>query len=262
MTDEPNPAVSPEPESDTLITPAPAPIDFTQGKPDGFPDEFWDGEKKTAKVDDLFNAWSQEKKRAEGLRVKLSKGEFEGKPPEDIKEYQLELSDELKPLVPEDDPIYNAARQAAKEAGFPKEAFSKFMLPVISKLAELKKDSDTPPSEEEKAAARKAEIDKIGPTGQRVVQAVGTFIDQLKSNGTLSEAEAKAAKNMVFDADSARVMNKLRMMAGGRDQVPIEIPVDDKASRADIETKMAKAMLDGNEADYNKYSQMLARMGN
>jgi hypothetical protein len=74
---------------------------------------FWDAEKKAPVVEKLFESYAQQKARAEGLRVKLSKGEFEGKAPEDIKEYVLELSDELKPLVPDDDPMMNAAKEAA-----------------------------------------------------------------------------------------------------------------------------------------------------
>lgn len=258
------PAAQPtaEPSPDTLITPAPAPLDFTAGKPEGFPDDFWDAEKKAPVIDKLFTDWQRKDKIAKDLRVKLGKGEFEGKPPEDIKEYTVELSDELKPLVPEDDRIYNAARQAAKDAGLPKEAFNKFMQPVIAELAKAKAEMETPPTAEEIEAGRMAEVEKLGPSGQKIVEAVGSFIEQLYKGGTLSEAEAKAAKNMVFDADSARVMNKLRVMAGGRDQVPVDAPIDDKASRMDVEKKMAEAMRTGNEADYLKFSSMLAKMNN
>ena len=169
------------PASDSLITETPAGLDFSLGKPEGFPDDFWDAEKKAPSIDKLYNSYAQEKKRAEGLRVKLSKGEFDGKAPEDIKEYTLELSDELKTLVPEGDPMFEAARKAAKEAGLPKEAFSKFMMPVLTTLAELSAAANTPKSPEEQAAERSLEISKLGPNGGRVVEAVGSFIDQLLS---------------------------------------------------------------------------------
>lgn len=261
MTDAPTESTPAAP--DTLITDAPPAVDFTQGKPDGFPDDFWDAEKKAPVVDKLFNAYSQEKKRADGLRVKLSKGEFEGKAPEDIKEYTLTLDDKLKPLVPDDDPLLHVAREAAKAKGMPKEMFDSTFTPIIAKLAELKAQSEaSAPTEEEIAAARQAEIEKLGPTGHRIVESIHGFIKEAQANGTFSESEANAAKRMVFDADTARVMNKLRMMAGGRDQVPVEVPVDNKASRSDVETKMAKALVEGNEAEYTKFSQMLARFNN
>jgi hypothetical protein len=247
---------------DSLITAEPTAIDFTAGKPEGFPDDFWDADKKSPKTDVMFNAYNTEKKRADGLRVKLSKGEFEGKAPDDIKEYTLELSEELKPLVPDDDRMLNAARQAAKDAGFPKEAFNKFMLPVITELAKAKAEMDTPLSEEEKEAARVTEVEKLGPSGSKIVGAVGSFIEQLKASGTFSEAEAKTAKEMAYSADAVRVLNKLRMMGGGKDQVPMDIPIDVQSSRQDVEQKMAEAMLKGDEINYNKYSQMLAKLNN
>lgn len=248
--------------TDSLITPSPAPIDFTAGKPEGFPDDFWDADKKAPKTDALYNAFTQEKKRAEGLRVKLSKGEFEGKAPEDIKEYTLELTDDLKPLVPEDDPIINTLRQSAKEAGMPKEMFNKLLVPAIKELAKTKAEMEKPLSDEEIAVNRQMEIEKLGPSGSKIVAAVGSFIEELKAGGTFSEAEAKTAKEMAYSADAVRVLNKLRMMGGGRDQVPHEVPIDEKASRMDIEQKMAKAMRENNEADYLKYSSMLAKGNN
>lgn len=246
--------------SDSLITDAKPALDFSLGKPEGFPDEFWDAEKKVPVVDKLFDSYTQQKLRADGLRVKLSKGEFEGKPPEDIKEYVLELSDELKPLVPEDDRLFNTARQAAKDAGLPKEAFAKFMLPIITEMAKAKAEHEAPATPEEIEADRIAKVEKLGPSGHKIVDAVGSFITQLQARGTFSEQEAVAAKNMVFDADSAKVMNKLRMMAGDSSQVPVDVPIESGASRQDVETKMAAAMMANNEAEYTKYSNMLSRM--
>lgn len=251
-----------EASTESLITPSPAPMDFTTGKPEGFPDDFWDEEKKAPKVDALFNAFNQQKTRAEGLRVKLSKGEFDGKAPEDIKEYTLELTDDLKPLVPEDDPIIATLRQSAKESGMPKDMFNKLLVPAIKKLAETKAELEKPPTPEEIEANRMQEVEKLGPSGSKIVEAVGSFIKQLEDGGTFSEAEAKTAREMAYSADAVRVLNKLRMMGGGRDQVPIDIPIDEKASRMDIENKMAKAMKENDEANYLKYSSMLARMNN
>lgn len=246
--------------SDSLITTTTAALDFTNGKPEGFPDEFYDVEKKAPLVDKIFKEYTTQKQRAEGLRVKLSKGEFEGKAPEDIKEYTLELDEKLKPLVPDDDPMMQSAREAAKAAGMPKEQFSKFITPIISKLAEIKAESEKPLSEEEINTARQVEIDKLGPSGQRIVDTVASFIEGLKNGGTFSEAEAAAAKGMMNSAEAARVFNKLRMMAGHRDEVPLDVVIDTNASRSDIEGKMAKAMAEGNEAEYNKFSAMLARL--
>lgn len=250
---------TPATPADSLLADQTPALDFSVGKPEGFPDDFWDAEKKAPAVDKLFNSYQQEKRRAEGLRVKLSKGEYEGKAPEDIKEYVLELDDSLKAIVPEGDPLMQAAKEAAKAAGLPKDAFSKFMTPVISKLAEFKAQAETPLSDDEIAEIRKAEISKLGPTGDRIVSAVGSFIAQMEANGTLSKDEAAAARAMATTADAVRVLNKFRSMSGMPDQVPVDMPVGDHSSLEEIKVKMAKAMMDGNEAEYNKYSLMLAK---
>lgn len=257
-----NDEVKTEPVIDTLITEKKdTPIDFTT-KPEGFPDDFWDTEKKAPNVDRLYKEFQNRDKIAKDLRVKLGKGEFEGKPPEDIKEYTLELDEKLKPLVPDDDPILQSARESAKAAGLPKEAFNKFITPIVAKLAELKAQSEALLTPEEIEAVRVEKVNQLGPTGQKIVEACASFIDQLKAGGTLNEEEAKAARAMVFDANSAKVMNKLRMMAGGSDQVPVEVPVDPGASRKDIEAKMAKAFLENKGDEYEKYSRMLASVNN
>ena len=64
---------------------------------------------------------------------------------------------------------------------------------------------------------------------------------------------------MAFSADAVKVLNNLRMMAGGADQVPVDVPVDVAASRSDISQKMAAAMMAGNESEYNKFASILAK---
>jgi len=64
---------------------------------------------------------------------------------------------------------------------------------------------------------------------------------------------------MANSADAVRVLNKLRMLSGGQDQVPIDMPIDMRASKADIESKLGAAMLAGNEAEYAKLSNMLQK---
>lgn len=265
MTDET--VVAPAPETpaapvvaqDSLLTGASAALDFSAGKPADFPDNFWDAEKNAPNVETMYKEFQNRDKIAKDLRVKLSKGEFVGKAPEDINEYVVELSDEMKPLAVSGDPLFDAARQAAKDAGLPKEAFSKFMQPVIAKLAELKAQAEVAPTAEEMEAARSAEVAKLGATGEKIVGAVGAFIDQLQHSGTFSEAEAAVAKSMANSADAVRVLNKLRMGFGGQDQVPITMSIDDKSSRADIESKMAAAFASGNELEFTKYSGMLSK---
>lgn len=242
--------------SDSLLESV-ATMDFSVGKPENFPAEFWNEEAKAPDIDKLFNAHQAEKKRAEGLRAKLSRGEFDGKAPDDVKEYTLELSDELKPLVPDNDPIMETLRLSAKEAGMPKEMFSKLLAPAIAKLAEIKAGIEKEPTEEEIAEARSAEIAKLGEGGHKIIGAVKGFVDQLEAEGLFSKEEALTARSMANNADAVRVFNKLRTLSSIGNNVPLDIPLSQQASRSDIEREVAKALASGNEADYNKYSAML-----
>lgn len=259
MTEE-TPAPALETPTDSLITDTAAPLDFASGKPEGFPDDFWNAEKNTPEVDKLYKEFQNRDKIAKDLRVKLSKGEFTGKAPEDIKEYVVELTDAQKPFVQDGDPLFEAARQAAKDAGLPKEAFSKFMQPIVSKIVELNAIQSAPMSPEDIEAVRTAEIEKLGPSGHKIVGAIGSFVKQLTDGGTFSAGESKAVLAAINNAEVARAFNKLRMMSGGQDQVPLDLPVDTLASKSDIETKMAQAMGNNNEAEYNKYANMLSKI--
>lgn len=249
-------AVAPE----SLLADVPKPLDFSNGLPEGFPTEFWDEEKKAPNLDKLANSYMQEKKRADGLRVKLSKGEFEGKAPEDIAEYTLDLTDDLKAIVPDDDRLIAKAREAAKEAGLPKEAFAKFMTPLIQEVAALKAEMEAPPSEEQIQAAKQAELSKLGPNATVVVQAVNSFIDSMVSTGRFSQAEAQTARSMAITAEAVKVLNKFRTMANPS-SVPVDLPVADTSSKEEIGAKMAKAALAGNEVEYNKYAKLLHSAG-
>ena len=255
----------PKEPSDSLITDEPV-IDFSK-RPEDFPDAYWDAEKNAPNVDQLYKDFLNRDKIAKDLRVKLSKGEFTGVPPKDASEYTLDLAEELQPLVPDDDPMVDAARNAALEAGMTNEQFGKFMPTVVQALAELRAQAEAPPTEEQLEAqrlqaeeARKAEIEKLGPSGGKIVAAINDFRLSLVADGTLSEEEGEAMRNMVFDAQSAKVMNKLRARRGERDNIPLSVPVDEASSRKDIEDKMAKAFAERNEVEFQKYSSMLAKL--
>lgn len=256
---EQNTETETKPADNSLLSDTPEPLDFTNGRPETFPEDFWDGEKNSPDINKLFLSYDQEKRRAEGLRVKLSKGEFEGKAPKDVSEYALELSDELKAIAPDDDPLIASAKEAALAAGMPKEAFGKFMMPMIQKVAELAKQANEPPSEEEIKAAKAEELAKLGSNGKVVVQAVNGFIESLTASGKFSAKEAETLKEMVKTADSVRVLNKFRMMVNGN-SVPVDLPVTDSTSRDEIAAKMAKAALSGDEIGYNKYAKQLHEM--
>lgn len=234
-------------------------IDTSKGKPADFPDSFWNSETNTANVDVMFKEFQNRDKIAKDLRVKLSKGEFIGTAPEDVKEYVLELSEELKPMIPDGDPLFEAARLAAKEAGMPKEAFSKFMLPMVQKIAELQAEAMKPPSQEEIDSFKAQELAKFGTNGAKVAGAVKSFIDELGAKGMFTPEDVKTAQGMITTADQLKVFNRLRSMMSTSD-VPITVDTGMAATRSDLENKLGQAAASKNEAEYNRISSELRRL--
>lgn len=252
------PETAPKDDASLLSDVTPA-LDFSNGRPEDFPEDYWNSEQNAPDINKLFTNYQQEKKRAEGLRVKLSKGEFEGKAPKDASEYTLELSDDLKPIVPDNDPLIASAKEAALAAGLPKEAFGKFMLPMIETVAKLKAEVEAGPSEEEIKAAKAEELAKLGSNGTAVVQAVNAYIDSLTASGKFSKTEAETLRDMATTAESIKVLNKFRMMTSPS-SVPVDLPIGDTSSKEEVAAKMAKAAMAGDELNYNKYAKMLHDM--
>lgn len=264
MTDEPQVETTNEDaqgEVETLLTDEPK-LDFSEGRPEDFPEDFWDAENNAPNTAKLYDEYKRADKIAKDLRVKLGKGEFTGKAPQDVSEYVLENADDYKDILGDDDPVFDAAKQAALDAGMPVEAFNKFMAGVLPKIGEL---SQQQPSEEQMQAEfeeyRKSELEKLGPSANAMVRANNDFIDEIVSMGLISPELKNAAKSMVTNADQLRVMNALRSVASrNRENVNIDVPVDAKASKADLERKLAKAASSRNVEEYNKISAQLAAL--
>jgi hypothetical protein len=244
------PAVS----DDSLLT-APTGLDFSQGKPEEFPAEFWNEEGKAVNIDALYDAFKNRDKIAKDLREKIGRKQFDNAPPKDINEYTIELKEDLKDLLPADDPIIAKAKEVAKEAGLPKEAFAKFMTPMVEAVLAMRQDVK-PPSPEEIAEAKNAELAKIGPNGKQMAQAVNGWLASLEKQGVLTKETLAAAQSMVYNAETLKVMNTLRSMVAPSGP-PIALPISQDSSRAEIEAKMVEAAAKRDEATYNKYAAML-----
>lgn len=238
------------PASESLLDAVQTENVFSKGKPEGLSDEFWDTEKNAPVAEKLYEAYNHEKNRAEGLRKKLSKGEFEGGAPEDIKEYVVELDDAMKAIVPDGDPLFEAAREAAKQAGLPKEAFAKFMGPVIAKIAEMQPKE---PTAEELAAHKASEIEKLGPSGLKVAANVKAFVGELEARGVLLPDDVKAVQSMITNADQLRAFNRIRNAMTNTQDVPSQPQLSNQSgpSKAELETALIAAANARDEEKYN-----------
>lgn len=257
--EQPQNAAESQAESASLITDEKPGLDFSEGKPEGFPDDYWDAEKKAVNIDKLYSDFQNRDKIAKDLRAKLGRGEFTGKAPENVSEYALELSDELKAIAPDDDPLVAAAREAAKEAGVPKDVFSKLFTPIIGKIAEMRADAMKEPTQEEVDAYIREETRKLGPSGEKITSAIGAHLNGLVARGSLTENDAKLLKDSIRSAELAMAWNRLRMVNGGTESVPVSMDADAVASINEVQQKMAEAFRSGNQAEYDKWAAKLPR---
>lgn len=217
-------------------------LDFSNGKPEGFPDELWDSEKNAPKADGLYKKWQEAENRAKGLRDKLARGE--GKPPKEAKDYTVDAGDKGKALLKADDPLIAEAQKIAHELKIPKETYGKFMGKLTDFLADhIEKMQEQGPaelSEDQKAEIRKAEYAKIGTNAVQVIKAVESWGRELKASGQFSEVELEAFKSMAMTGEQVRVLNKLRAMAGGGNALPMDFSDDGLPSDDEIAELQAK----------------------
>jgi len=235
-------------------------VDFTAGKPADFPDEFWDAEKNTAKADAIYAKYQEAEARAKGLRDKLAKGAQNA--PKDPKEYEVALPEDVAKVIPANDPLIEAARPIAHKYGLSKEAFNGFIGEMAAHVAKLQAEATQPANPEaEKAAieaARSEALQKLGPNGSQVLQAIGSWGRQLVNDGLLTEADHKAFKDMAYSAESVRVLNILRSLAGQQGVVPMQ-PATDGRTKAELEDALNKAFLAGDEGEFKRLEAELNR---
>jgi hypothetical protein len=192
------------------------------------------------------------------LRDKLAKGVQNA--PKDPKEYEIKLSEQAAKVIKSDDPLFEAARSVAHKYGLSKEAYNGFMAEMADFVAKTAGGEQlTPEQEQAQREAYKAEqIAKLGDNGLRVVRAVNSWAEQLKSDGYLNDTDHKTLKEMANSAEAVRVLNTLRGMISNAPEVPAD-PISDGHSVAEIETKMVAAFNAGNEAEYMRLEQQLAK---
>lgn len=252
--------------SDSLLdtpeanSPDPSALDFSKGKPEGFPDDFWDAEKNAPKVQDLYSKYQEAEQRAKGLRDKLAKGAQNA--PKDPKEYEVKLSDEVAKVIKSDDPMIEEARKVAHKYGLSKETFNGFMAEMaefVAKAAGQQPAQDPEALKAEAEAYKSEQLAKLGETGPQIVRAVAAWGSELAAQGYFTEADHKAFKDMAYSAESVRVLNLLRSMVGGGKEVPMA-PASDGLSRAELEAELVKAFTSGDEAKYNEIERKIGSM--
>lgn len=136
-------------------------------KPEGLPEQFWDGETGSVKFDDLGKSYNelsafQAEQQSRLAAVPESPDGYELKLPSDIK-----MPDGYTFALDANDPMVALGRETAKQAGLDQAGFEK----LVGSYAEFqaKQTADI-------AAAEAAQIKALGPQGKQRADAAKTWL--------------------------------------------------------------------------------------
>lgn len=146
-------------------------------RPEWLPEQFHDAKSGEVKVEDMAKAWT-------GMRAKVSTGDH--KAPKDASTYKLEIPENMASVVDaviglkgedgKEGPILEWFRGAAHEAGLPQDVVDALFSGYLEQIAAtLPEPMDT-----------KAELAKLGPKGQEVLDGMSTWLNGLKDKGIVN----------------------------------------------------------------------------
>lgn len=234
-------------------------FDFSSGeKPEEFPEDFWDAENKTPNVQALYDNYKKQEKRANDLRAKLGKGEH--KAPKEASAYTVEFSDTAQPIIQENDPLVEAAKETAFKYGMSQEMFNGFINDMAENMATISANfannqpQQTPEQLEE---YKRQEFAKIGENAPAVIRAVESWGRGLYEGGNLSESDLEAFKSMATTGDQVRVLNKLRSIMGNADPIPMDTTSDSLPSDDEIADMLAEAYSTNNEKKVKEAQKLM-----
>ena len=175
-------------------------------------------DKGNLKTDELYKSWQQEKSRADGLRKKLSRGlEL---PPETENDYKVEIKEELKNYIPDNDPVVATLKKVGIAHDLNNSQINGIINDVASALLQQKMLVENNPQksaeEQQKAIEeyKQAELKKLGDDPLKVISTIKNTLSGLKNTGYINDEEYIAAISMGIDAASVRVLEKLCAKAG------------------------------------------------
>ncbi len=203
----------------------------TFDRPEGLPDELWDGELNDVNKTALLERYQKDQKQILDQRKIISKGT--GKPPERVDEYQVEFDEDVSEFVKDDDKGLAVAKAAALEAGMPKDMFDKFAKNYMGTLLKeglISKDNLPMTDEEIKAdddAFFEEQLKILGDEGKRTKDRVTQRVATLYEKGSLNKEDIEAFKNAAFDAKGVLFMDKWIALHGNEKMIPTDHVLDE-----------------------------------
>lgn len=234
-------------------------FDFSgEGKPEGFPDEYWDEEAGSVNAQALFDGLRKQEKIAKDLRSKMGKGEH--KPPEKAEQYTFDASEKSAEHIKDDDPLVAATKEIAHKHGLSQEQYAGFMAEITDRMVDMAQemgDENSETNQAQREAYIKEQIKAIGPNGPQVIRAVQSWANELKAEGTFNEEDVQTLVNEgMVSAKMVQMFNRLRSRMGGTD-IPMDSVDDGLPPDSEIADKIDKAYESKDPAKIREAEQLL-----
>lgn len=227
--------------------------------PDWLPGEqFWDKDGGKVRVEDMAKSWKD-------LRDKVAKGPAaKDPPPASEADYKLPEIEGLPPgmVGGEKDTLWPAIRAAAHKAGISQTQLEAVARPYLQELAKgvqrMQEETDPVKVRETQRAELRAELAKLGPSGETQVRDLRNWVDGLQTRGILTEDEAYHLKAL-GTAEGVRAMMKLREMTGDQ-AIPTDIISDEAGTARDARRMMTEGYAKGDQALIDKGRKLAAAL--
>jgi hypothetical protein len=221
------------------------------GRPDYLPEAFWDAEKGAPRIESLAKSWTD-------LRNKLAKGGHTA--PESPDAYRLPAIEGLPAdIVPSDDPLWGAVRNAAHQAGLTPAQLEAVAKPYLEAAAKQKADAAQANDPEAVRAAFDREVARLGPQGRQVLADVRSWIDGLTARGVLTADERREMVSGIWNADQVRALAKLRSLSGEK-PIPVTALDDGSMTVADAKRMLHEGLAAKDEGMAEKARRALRDM--
>jgi len=107
--------------------------------------------------------------------------------------------------VTEDDPLLNDFKGFAAENGLSQDQFDQITQMYMQHMGEMMDQTET---------SREAEMAKLGPKGEKVVEGLSQWLTKLGNSGALSYDEVDALASAMDRADRVKALQKIRESYG------------------------------------------------
>lgn len=186
-------------------------------RPEYVPEQFWNDE-SGPDLEGLAKSYSE-------LRAKMSAGKH--KAPKDGNYSRESLAEHD---IPDDDPLLNEFTAFAKDNGLSQDQFDSITSMYVNAVSEMLGDQEDDVQ---------AEMQKLGPKGEKVIGSLNQWLGKLGSSGTLSSEEVDAITNAATNANYISALTKIRASYGEQAIPDTTVQEGQSMTRSDLDAMVA-----------------------